>query len=126
MSSRAIYGPQGELAVQQTGSGTGLPVVFLHADAGRAAQWLGIGKALAEWIPDATLRAFGGPMLILATPPNDTPAALYRLRTDIPHQIVSESGHWMQLDQPGIVEHAITTFVASLDRGTTSPDGRAH
>jgi pimeloyl-ACP methyl ester carboxylesterase len=75
----------------------------------------GIVRALAEWNPDATLHAFAGPMLVLATPPNDTPAALYRLRPDIPHRVVEDSGHWLQLDQPRIVEDAITTFLAPLD-----------
>jgi pimeloyl-ACP methyl ester carboxylesterase len=77
----------------------------------------GIANALAEWNPEGALGAYHGPMLVLASPPNDTPAALYRLRTDIPHRIVTDTGHWLQLDQPRIVENAITEFVASLDAG---------
>jgi pimeloyl-ACP methyl ester carboxylesterase len=257
MSSRRIQGPQGPLVVYQSGAGAGIPVVFLHADAGRAAQWdtamerigrsrpvasldfrghgdsgpardgdysfaaratdleasvdalslkrfaivahsggaavaleyaakhpdrvagilmvdpvtdprampaavreklvadmsgpnnlevmrafygtiagpnettkarvladvekvapaarTGVTEALASWNPDATLRAYHRPMLVLVSPPNDSPAALYRLRTDIPHRVVTETGHWLQLDQPRIVEDANTEFVASLD-----------
>jgi len=75
---------------------------------------LGVGKALAEWNPEPTLKAFSGPMLVLASVPNDTPAALYHLRPDIPHHVVVNAGHWLQLDQPGIVENAITEFVAAV------------
>ena len=35
----------------------------------------GVAKALADWNPDATLGAYHGPMPILVSPPNDTPAA---------------------------------------------------
>lgn len=34
-----IEAPQGRLAVYEKGQGSGLPVLFLHADSGRAAQW---------------------------------------------------------------------------------------
>jgi len=75
----------------------------------------GIARALAEWNPEPALGAFHGPMSILASPPNDNPAALYRLRADIPHRVVKDTGHWLQLDQPGIVENAITEFLAPID-----------
>jgi pimeloyl-ACP methyl ester carboxylesterase len=41
-----IPGPQGELSVLDTRRGDGLPVVFLHADSGRAAQWANIANEI--------------------------------------------------------------------------------
>ena len=39
MTPTFIDAPQGRLAVYETGQGAGLPVLFLHADSGRAQQW---------------------------------------------------------------------------------------
>jgi pimeloyl-ACP methyl ester carboxylesterase len=102
--------------------------VLADVDAVHPSARAGVATALAEWNPDASLHSFRGPILVLATPPNDTPAALYRLRPDVPHRVVAESGHWLQLDQPRIVEDAITQFVASLDarRGAGGGGGGAH
>jgi pimeloyl-ACP methyl ester carboxylesterase len=77
----------------------------------------GVGKALAEWNPEPTLNAYHGPMLVLVTEANDNPAALYRLRTDIPHQIVADSGHWVMLDKPEAVAEAVNTFIATIEAG---------
>jgi hypothetical protein len=38
MPMKTVDGPRGKLAVYEAGSG-GLPVVFLHCDAGNATQW---------------------------------------------------------------------------------------
>jgi pimeloyl-ACP methyl ester carboxylesterase len=83
----------------------------VHASA-RAA----VGMAVADWDPEPTLFAFEGPMLVLATADNDHGGALYQLRT-IPYRIVADSGHWIQLDQPAVVEHAIGDFLASVEGG---------
>lgn len=77
----------------------------------------GVGKALAGWNPEPTLNAYRGPMLVLATEANDNPAALYRLRTDIPHQVVTDSGHWVMLDKPEVVAEAVNTFIATIEAG---------
>jgi pimeloyl-ACP methyl ester carboxylesterase len=77
----------------------------------------GAGKALAEWNPEPTLNAYHGPMLMLVTEPNDNPAALYRLRPDIPHQIVTGTGHWVMLDKPEVVAEAVNTFAATIETG---------
>jgi pimeloyl-ACP methyl ester carboxylesterase len=76
-----------------------------------------IGMAVADWNPEPSLFGFQGPMLVLATPDNDNAGALYRLRTTIPHRIIPNSGHWIQLDQPGVVEQAILDFLASVEGG---------
>jgi pimeloyl-ACP methyl ester carboxylesterase len=74
----------------------------------------GIGRALATWDPEPALNAWHGPTLFLVTPANDNEHALYRLRPGLPHRLVSGAGHWVQLDQPQIVQQAIRDFVATL------------
>lgn len=88
-------------------------VELVHPDA-RA----GVGRALAEWNPEPTLRAFTGPMLILVTAPNDNPAGLHRLRRDVPHRLVPDAGHWLQMDQPRIVGDAIAQFIEAVEDGS--------
>jgi len=39
MKKAYVRGPQGQLSVIESGRGSALPVLFLHADSGRAAQW---------------------------------------------------------------------------------------
>lgn len=48
MKTIHVAGPQGALAVSELGAGGGLPLVFLHADSGRASQWSGVVRALAN------------------------------------------------------------------------------
>ncbi|WP_157895910.1 alpha/beta fold hydrolase [Mesorhizobium sp. ORS 3428] len=77
----------------------------------------GVGKALAEWNPEPALDAYYGPMLVLATEPNDNPAALYRLRAGIAHQVVADAGHWVMLDKPGVVAEAVNSFITAIEAG---------
>jgi pimeloyl-ACP methyl ester carboxylesterase len=75
----------------------------------------GFGAALAGWSPEPALRGWRGPTLVLASPPNDNPHALYRLRPDLPHRVISGTGHWIALDQPALVERIVLEFVAGLE-----------
>jgi len=70
---------------------------------------------LADWNSEPTLKAWRGPIFILATPNNDNEHALYRLRPGIPHEIVSPAGHWVQLDQPAQVEQSIRRFIERVE-----------
>lgn len=54
-SRRKVSGPQGELSVTQAGEGDGLPLLFLHADSGRAEQWR---EVMAELGPERRTAAF--------------------------------------------------------------------
>ena len=82
-----------------------------HDANGRA----GMAKALGMWNPELTLKAFKGPIFILSTPATDNAGALYRLRPDIPHEVVPADGHWIQMDQPAVVQKAIEKFISKLD-----------
>ncbi|RYZ02532.1 MAG: alpha/beta hydrolase [Myxococcales bacterium] len=55
LSSLKVAGPQGQLAVTQAGQGNGLPLLFLHADSGRADQWREVAEELA---PERPVAAF--------------------------------------------------------------------
>lgn len=75
----------------------------------------GIAKAAGAWNPEIALKAYKGPIFILSTPATHNAVALYRVRPDIPHQVVQTDGHWLQLDHPDVVEKAITEFVAKIE-----------
>ena len=75
----------------------------------------GVAKAAGDWNPEINLKAYKGPVFILSTPATDNAGALYRLRTDIPHEVVQTEGHWLQLDHPEVVAEAIKTFVAKVE-----------
>lgn len=48
MTKSMIEGPHGKLATVRIGSGKGLPLLFLHADPGRASQWDIVMAAMAK------------------------------------------------------------------------------
>ena len=75
---------------------------------------LGFGKAFADWNPEPALDGWHGPVFILASAASDNPAALYRLRPTIPHEVVKDTGHWLQLDAPDIVANALRRFIAGI------------
>lgn len=54
MQQRVVTGPTGQIAVTQSTSGTGTPVIFLHSDGGVRAHW------------DAAMRHFGGRRAVAA------------------------------------------------------------
>jgi pimeloyl-ACP methyl ester carboxylesterase len=75
---------------------------------------LGFGKAFAAWNPEPALDGWTGPIFILASEASDNPAALYRLRPEIPHEVVKGTGHWLQLDAPDIVANVLRRFIAGI------------
>jgi pimeloyl-ACP methyl ester carboxylesterase len=75
----------------------------------------GVAKALAFWNPEPSLNNYNGPVGMLVTPPNDTDAALYYLRSDMAHTVIGTSGHWPHLDTPQVVADAIRQFIDGLD-----------
>lgn len=76
---------------------------------------LGFGTAFADWNPEPALDAWKGPIFILGSEASNTPAALYRLRPSIPHEVVKGTGHWLQLDAPDIVAEAIRRFITEIE-----------
>jgi pimeloyl-ACP methyl ester carboxylesterase len=92
-------------------------IVLADAETVHPAARHGVGKALADWNPEPTLFGCAAPILIVATRIGDTPAALFRLRKDIPHRILPSDGHWPHLDMPDVVADAVRDFRAGLAGG---------
>lgn len=90
--------------------------VLADCERGGAAARKGVALALVEWNPEPTLNAWRGPIFILAGTANDNGHALYDLRPEIPHAVIEEVGHWIQLEKPDLVEQTFRRFVAELER----------
>ena len=75
---------------------------------------LGFALAFANWNPEPALDAWKGPVFLLVSSANDNPNALYALRPQLPHAVVADTGHWMQLEQPDRVAQEILSFIASV------------
>jgi len=61
--------------------------------------------------PDTSLRAYQGPILSVVTPYNDQPLSLHRLGKGFPHRVVSDTGHWIQLDAPDELNQIMDEFL---------------
>jgi pimeloyl-ACP methyl ester carboxylesterase len=75
-----------------------------------------VARALAQWNPEPTLNTWRGPLRILTSASNDDGHALYHLRPDVERKIVSDVGHWLQLERPELVLEDVRTFLAELER----------
>lgn len=73
---------------------------------------IGTFAALETYDPKPALAAYRGPRLSLVTPPNDTPASLHNIDPDLPHRVVTGTGHWLQLDDPAGFHRALDEFIA--------------
>jgi pimeloyl-ACP methyl ester carboxylesterase len=95
--------------------------VLADAEKRSNAAIAGLSAVLATWNPEITLFDYKGPIHILSTPATDTPAALYRLRPDITHEVVQTDGHWLQLDHTDIVAKAVDNFMTHIDKQKAAP-----
>jgi pimeloyl-ACP methyl ester carboxylesterase len=68
--------------------------------------------------PDPALAGYRGPMLSVVTPNNDLPFSLHRLGKGFPHQVVTGTGHWIQLDRPGEFNRILDEFLEKSVSGT--------
>ena len=76
----------------------------------------GVAEALVNWNPQVALDKWDGPITALITSANDNPAALYHLKADMGHVLVSTKGHWPQLDARDEVAAAITATINQLNK----------
>lgn len=63
--------------------------------------------------PNPALGAWRGPTLCVVTPNNDHPYSLHRLGTGLPHRVVVDTGHWIQLERPDVVNAALDELLAT-------------
>ena len=61
------------------------------------------------------LKRYTGPTLIVATPEENQPTALYKQMPNIPHKIMTGTSHWMQMDKPEEFNQILDEFLKTVD-----------
>jgi pimeloyl-ACP methyl ester carboxylesterase len=72
---------------------------------------IGIFRAILTYDPVTPLRRYPGPALSVITPINNAPFSLHRLMPDLPHIVITGTGHWPQLDKPDQLNGIIDAFL---------------
>ncbi len=83
-----------------------------------AAARLGVGEALLGWNPGNAMAEIGhwaGPLMMAITKLNDNPASIRHLSASSKHIVLSDAGHWPQLDDPAGIARSVMAFVEQLD-----------
>jgi pimeloyl-ACP methyl ester carboxylesterase len=65
--------------------------------------------------PLPALERYRGPVLAISTPDADGPNEIYRLATDVAHEEMRGTSHWMQLDKPDEFNRILDRFLAGLE-----------
>lgn len=88
----------------------------LMGEIGLARREVVIGTlgSLLTFDPVTPLSRYRGPKRSIVTPLNDRPDAYHRLVGDLPVERVDGTGHWLQIDEPDLVNQAIDRFLAAL------------
>jgi pimeloyl-ACP methyl ester carboxylesterase len=73
-------------------------------------------RSVMQFDPRSALERYKGPILSVVTPYNDQPFSLHRVGKGFPHRIVQGTGHWIQLDQPEIVNRLLDEFLENSVR----------
>jgi pimeloyl-ACP methyl ester carboxylesterase len=77
---------------------------------------IAIFKALTEFDPLPSLRNFFGPKLSVITPFNDAPFSLHKLEPSLPHILVPDTSHWLQMDRPEEFNRILDEFLRSVEQ----------
>jgi pimeloyl-ACP methyl ester carboxylesterase len=64
-----------------------------------------------QFDPRPSLAGYRGPILSVVTPHNDEPFSLHRVGKGFPHRVVTDTGHWIQLDKPDVVNQLLDEFL---------------
>ncbi|MDJ0757669.1 MAG: alpha/beta hydrolase [Ardenticatenaceae bacterium] len=72
-------------------------------------------KAIFQYNPQPALQHYNGPKLSIITPLNETPFALHQLDPNLPHQVITGTGHWLQMDKPEAFNRLMDKFLAKVD-----------
>lgn len=76
---------------------------------------LAIIEAIFAYDPVPTLRAYGGPKLLVDTPHGGGPGALHSQAPDVPREVVTGTSHWPHLDKPREFHRILDEFLAEVD-----------
>lgn len=75
-------------------------------------DYLAAFQMLLQFDPASAIRRFPGPKLLVTVPGHESPTSLPALLPDLPNEIVDDSSHWLQLDQPERVAAVVLDFLA--------------
>ena len=79
---------------------------------------VGVFKELFKFNPVPALKRYDGPKLSVITSLNETPFSLHKLVSDLPHKMITGTGHWLQLDKPEEFNRIMDDFLASIGNGS--------
>jgi len=79
---------------------------------------VGVFKELFKYNPVLALERYDGPKLSVITSVNETPFSVHNLVSDLPHQKVTGTGHWLQLDKPEEFNRTMDDFLGSIGNGS--------
>jgi pimeloyl-ACP methyl ester carboxylesterase len=71
-------------------------------------------RSVMQFDPDPYLQQYRGPVLSVVTPSNDQAFSLHRVGKGFPHQVVTGTGHWIQLDKPDDFNRLLDEFLESV------------
>ena len=74
-----------------------------------------ISKALFNFDPTAALERYRGPKLSVITPINETPYGLHKLVSDLPHIMITGTGHWLHMDKSEEFNQIMDNFLSSIN-----------
>jgi pimeloyl-ACP methyl ester carboxylesterase len=78
---------------------------------------VGVFKELFQYNPVPALERYDGPKLSVITSLNETPFGLHNLVSDLPHKVITGTGHWLQLDKPKEFNRIMDDFLTSIGNG---------
>ncbi len=78
---------------------------------------IGSFKELFKYNPVPALERYAGPKLSVITSINETPFSVHNLVSNLPHKMITGTGHWLQLDKPEEFNRIMDEFLASIDKG---------
>ena len=65
--------------------------------------------------PVTPLRRYSGPVLVVSTPHSDMPHDVHRLMPHLPHEVITGTSHWPQLDKPEEFNELLDDFLAGIE-----------
>jgi pimeloyl-ACP methyl ester carboxylesterase len=72
-------------------------------------------REVMRFDPRPSLVGYPGPILSVVTPHNDEPFSLHRVGKGFPHRVVTDTGHWIQLDKPEVFNHLLDEFLTGMN-----------
>lgn len=75
-----------------------------------------VAIALLDWNPETSINAYIGDIEMHLIAANDHPGALYHLNPNIEHHLLTESGHWVQLNAPQKIADIVNVFASKLGK----------